>query len=138
VLAGRPSTIIPLEMNHPPAGDRRDGMRMLHPLFRTLAKVVVASLVVGTILAHFGITAEQLMREVGLSTERIKEYAMQGLAWVWPNVLLGSIVIILTWFVVFYFVHPAKAAATSTGPKNSDLRSQGRTFASHNAAFDDQ
>ena len=39
---------------------------MLNPLFRTLVKVAVASLVVGTIMAHFGITAEQLMREVGL------------------------------------------------------------------------
>jgi acetyl-CoA acetyltransferase len=53
---------------------------MLNPLFRTLVKVAVASLVVGTIMAHFGITAEQLMREVGLSTERIQEYARQGFA----------------------------------------------------------
>ncbi len=35
---------------------------MLNPLFRTLVKVIVASLVVGTVLAHFGITAEQLMK----------------------------------------------------------------------------
>jgi acetyl-CoA acetyltransferase len=68
---------------------------MLNPLFRTLVKVAVASLVVGTIMAHFGITAEQLMREVGLSIERIQEYARQGFAWAWPNVLLGSIVIFL-------------------------------------------
>jgi len=58
---------------------------MLHPLFRTLAKFAVASLLVGTILAHFAITAEQLMCEVGLSTERIEEYARQGIAWAWPN-----------------------------------------------------
>ena len=56
------------------------------------------------------------MREFGLSTERIEEYARQGFAWAWPNVLLGSIVIILIWFVVFYFVHPARAAATSNRP----------------------
>jgi len=35
------STIIPLETNHPPAS-RRDGLRMLNPLFRTLVKVAVA------------------------------------------------------------------------------------------------
>jgi hypothetical protein len=56
------------------------------------------------------------MREVGLSTERIEEYARQGLACAWPNVLLGSIVIIPIWFVVFHFVHLAKAAATSSRP----------------------
>lgn len=104
------STIIPSETNHPP-GSRRDGLRMLNPLFRTLVKVAVASLVVGTIMAHFGITAEQLMREVGLSTERIQEYARQGFAWAWPNVLLGSIVIIPIWFVVFLFRPPGKSSS---------------------------
>ncbi|MGA8967896.1 MAG: hypothetical protein WB499_01625 [Pseudolabrys sp.] len=84
---------------------------MLNPLFRTLVKVAVASLVVGTIMAHFGITAEQLMREVGLSTERIQEYARQGFAWAWPNVLLGSIVIITIWFVVFLFRPPGKSSS---------------------------
>ena len=86
-------------------------MRMLNPLFRTLVKVAVASLVVGTIMAHFGITAEQLMREVGLSTEGIQEYARQGFAWAWPNVLLGSIVIIPIWFVVFLFRPPGKSSS---------------------------
>ena len=52
---------------------------MLNPLFRTLVKVAVASLVVGTILAHFGITADQLMNAFGLSTERLEEYARAGL-----------------------------------------------------------
>ena len=67
---------------------------MLNPLFRSLVKVAVASLVVGTIMAHFGITVDKLMREFGLSAERSEEYARQGFAWAWPNVLLGSIVII--------------------------------------------
>jgi hypothetical protein len=84
---------------------------MLHPLFRTLVKVAVASLMVGTILAHFGITADQLMREVGLSTDRIADYARQGFAWAWPNVLLGSIVIIPIWFVVFLFRPPGKSSS---------------------------
>ena len=84
---------------------------MLHPLFRTLAKVAVASLIVGTILGHFGITADQLMREVGLSTDRIADYARQGFAWAWPNVLLGSVVIIPIWFVVFLFRPPGKSSS---------------------------
>jgi hypothetical protein len=70
---------------------------MLNPLFRTLVKVVVASLIVGTVLAHFGITAEQIIRELGLSTERIEDYARQGIAWAWPNLLLGSMIIIPVW-----------------------------------------
>ncbi|HSP51061.1 MAG TPA: hypothetical protein VLN61_12965 [Pseudolabrys sp.] len=52
---------------------------MLHPILRTLVKVVVASLVAGAILAHFGITVEQLMQKTGLSAERIEDYARRAL-----------------------------------------------------------
>ena len=79
---------------------------MLHPLLRTLVKVAVASLVVGTILAHFGITAEQLMKEFGLSADRLEDYARRGLAWALPNLLLGSVVILPVWFLLFLFRPP--------------------------------
>ena len=79
---------------------------MLHPILRTLVKVAVASLVVGTILAHFGITAEQLMNEAGLSVERLQDYARRGVAWALPNVLLGSLVIVPIWFLVYLFRPP--------------------------------
>ena len=82
---------------------------MLHPILRTLVKVAIASLVVGTILAHFGITAEQLMREFGLSADRLQDYAKQGVAWAWPNVLLGSLVIVPIWFLVYLFRPPGQS-----------------------------
>jgi len=80
-------------------------------LLRTFVKVAVASLVVGTILAHFGITADQLMNAAGLSRERLEDYARQGFAWAWPNVLLGSVVIIPIWFLVFLFRPPGKSSS---------------------------
>ena len=79
---------------------------MLLPIVRTLVKIAVASLVVGTIMAHFGITAEELMRNVGLSSDRIADYAKQGFAWAWPNLLLGSLVIVPVWFLVYLFRPP--------------------------------
>jgi Domain of unknown function (DUF6460) len=109
VPPGRASTIIAPETNHLPE-NRRDGPRM-HPLIRTLAKVIVASMVVGTIMAHFGITVDKLMGEVGLTPERIEDYARRGIAWAWPNVLLGSIVIIPIWFVAFLFRPPGKSSS---------------------------
>ena len=84
---------------------------MLHPILRTLAKVAVASLVVGTILAHFGITAEQLMREFGLSADRIEDYAQKGFAWAWPNVLLGSMVIVPVWLVIYLCRPPGQRSS---------------------------
>lgn len=80
---------------------------MLHGFLRTLVKVAVASLIVGTILAHFGITTEQLMREFGLSQDRIMELARQGLTWALPNLLLGSLVIVPVWFVIYLFRPPS-------------------------------
>jgi hypothetical protein len=79
---------------------------MLHPLVRTLVKVAVASLIVGTILAHFGITADKLIKEFGLSFERIEDMARQGLAWALPNVLLGAMVILPVWFLFYLFRPP--------------------------------
>jgi hypothetical protein len=84
---------------------------MLHATLRTIAKVAVASLVVGTILAHFGITADQLMHAVGLSTDRVEDYARKGLAWAWPNVLLGALVIVPIWFIVFLFRPPGQKSS---------------------------
>lgn len=84
---------------------------MLHPLLRTMVKVAVASLVLGTVLAHFGITAEQLMRETGLSPDRLEDYARKGFAWAWPNVLLGSLVIVPIWFLVYLFRPPGQSSS---------------------------
>jgi hypothetical protein len=84
---------------------------MPYAILRTLVKVAVASLVVGTILAHFGITAEQLMRSFGLSADRIEDYARQGFAWAWPNVLLGSLVIVPIWFLVYLFRPPGQSSS---------------------------
>jgi len=79
---------------------------MFHGFLRTLIKVAVASLILGTVMAHFGVTTEQLMRAFGLSQERIMELARQGAAWALPNLLLGSLVIVPVWFLIYLFRPP--------------------------------
>ncbi len=81
---------------------------MLYGALRTLIKIALASLVVGTIMGHFGITPEQLIGATGLSTAQLAELARQGLAWVWPNVLLGAMVIVPIWFLVFLLRPPGR------------------------------
>jgi hypothetical protein len=85
---------------------------MFEGLLRTLIKVLVASLIVGTILAHFGITPDALMRGFGLSSDRILDWGRRGVAWLLPNLMLGALVIIPLWFLAFIFRPP--------GPSNSD------------------
>jgi Family of unknown function (DUF6460) len=70
---------------------------MLEGLLRTLVKVAVASLIVGTILAHFGIS---------FSTARVEELARQALAWAMPNILLGALIIVPLWFIAFLLRPP--------------------------------
>ena len=79
---------------------------MLARLLATLVKVAVASLIVGTVLAHFGITADQVLKDMGVTPERLSELARQAFAWALPNVLLGSLIIVPVWFVVFLFRPP--------------------------------
>lgn len=73
---------------------------MLLRLLHTLVKIVVAALIVGTILTHFGITIEALAAELGVSPERVGELMRQGIAWALPNLVVGLVVIVPLWFIV--------------------------------------
>ena len=83
---------------------------MLFSSMQTLVKVAVASLIVGTILSHFGITADALMREAGVTPERVYDYGRRAWDWAAPNVMLGAIVIVPIWFLVLLFRPPRPAA----------------------------
>jgi putative exporter of polyketide antibiotics len=83
---------------------------MVARLLSTLVKVAVASLIVGTILAHFGITADQILTGFGLTPERIAELLRQGFAWALPNLLLGSIIIVPVWLVAYLFRPPGRSS----------------------------
>lgn len=81
-------------------------VRLLH----TVVKIAVAALIVGTILAHFGITLDKLGSELGISTERIRELVQQGVAWALPNLVLGLVVIIPLWFLVYILRPPGQSS----------------------------
>lgn len=83
---------------------------MLFSTLRTLVKIAVASLIVGTILSHFGITAEALLRETGVTPERVTEYGRRAWDWAAPNLMLGAIVILPVWFLVFLFRPPGASS----------------------------
>jgi hypothetical protein len=82
---------------------------MLGRFTRTVVKVLAASLIVGTILAHFGLTPDELMLAAGLSTARLEELARAGLAWALPNLLLGALVIVPVWFLLYLFRPPGES-----------------------------
>jgi H+/Cl- antiporter ClcA len=77
-------------------------------VFSTVVKVAVASLIVGTVLAHFGITADQVLKDFGLTPERLLELLRQSFAWALPNLLLGALVIVPVWLLVYLFRPPGR------------------------------
>ncbi|MEA3024424.1 MAG: hypothetical protein QOK01_3276 [Alphaproteobacteria bacterium] len=81
---------------------------MLEGFLRTLVKVAVASLIVGTILTHFGITIDVLMKELGLSSGRVEDLVRRGVAWAMPNMLLGALIIVPLWCLAFLFRPPGQ------------------------------
>jgi Family of unknown function (DUF6460) len=82
---------------------------MFSRLTRTLVKVLIASLIVGTIIAHFGVRTDELIKTAGLSPDRIEELARQSVAWALPNLLLGALVIVPVWFVLYLFRPPGES-----------------------------
>jgi hypothetical protein len=89
-------------------GTGNDEAWMLEGFLRTLVKVAVASLIVGTILTHFGITIDVLMKELGLSSGRVEELVRRGVAWAMPNMLLGALIIVPLWCLAFLFRPPGQ------------------------------
>jgi len=83
---------------------------MTQTVLRTFVKIVVASLIVGTVLSHFGITADVLAREIGISQQQILDLLRQGADWVLPNLLLGSLIILPIWFLIYLFRPPGRSS----------------------------
>lgn len=78
-------------------------------LTRTAVKVLIASLIVGTILDHFGIHINELLKTAGFSPERVEDMARAGVAWALPNLLLGAVVIVPVWFLFYIFRPPGES-----------------------------
>lgn len=75
-------------------------------LFATFAKIAIASLITGIILARLNLSAEQLLLELGLTPERVITMLESGAKWVIPNIILGSLVVVPVWLVIYLFRPP--------------------------------
>ncbi|PLX39783.1 MAG: hypothetical protein C0605_07005 [Hyphomicrobiales bacterium] len=78
--------------------------RMTLSIFR----ILVASLLMGLILSHFGITAEKLFSEIGISSEGALEMIRRTLRWAAPHIALGVLVILPVW-LAFYLFRPPRS-----------------------------
>ena len=72
----------------------------------TVIKVLIASLITGVVLTRLDISAEQILREIGVTPENVIKMVQDGLIWAAPNIVLGSMVIVPVWLVVYLFRPP--------------------------------
>ncbi len=78
-------------------------------MFRTLStivKIAIASLITGAILTKLDLSAEQILLELGFTPENVMTTLEQGVQWALPNIVLGSMVIVPVWLVVYLFRPP--------------------------------
>ena len=71
-----------------------------------LFKILVISLITGAGLSAFNLSAADLLQQLGLTPERVLGLLQQGAAWAIPNIVLGSMVIVPVWLVVFLLRPP--------------------------------
>lgn len=75
-------------------------------LVSTFIKIAVASLVTGAVLTRMDLSAEEILLELGLTPEGVMYWLEEGMRWAIPNIMLGSMVIIPVWLVVYLFRPP--------------------------------
>jgi hypothetical protein len=74
--------------------------------FSTILKILIASLITGVILNKLDLSAEQVLLELGVPPENVMILIENGLTWAVPHLVLGSMVILPVWLVVFLFRPP--------------------------------
>lgn len=77
-------------------------LRLLSATF----KIAVVSLITGSGLSAFDITAADLFARVGLTQERALELLQAGVNWAVPNLVLGSMITVPIWIVVYLLRPP--------------------------------
>ncbi len=79
---------------------------MFYRASATVFKIAIASLVVGVVLSSLNVTAEQVLIDLGLTPEEILAWLSTGVDWAIPHILLGSIIIVPVWLIVYLFRPP--------------------------------
>ncbi|MEX0404533.1 DUF6460 domain-containing protein [Aquibium sp. LZ166] len=64
------------------------------------------SLITGAGLSALDVTAADILMEIGMTPENVLELLERGVSWAVPNIVLGSMVIVPVWLVIFLLRPP--------------------------------
>lgn len=79
---------------------------MTYRLFSIVLKILLASLLVGLALSSLNITASQVLQDFGMTPDQIMNYARRGFRWALPNIILGALITVPIWLVMYLFRPP--------------------------------
>jgi hypothetical protein len=71
-----------------------------------LFKLAVVSLLTGAVLSAMNLSAEAILARVGLTPDKLLALFERGIQWAIPNIILGSMVILPVWAVVYLLRPP--------------------------------
>ncbi|WP_040617705.1 DUF6460 domain-containing protein [Roseibium sp. TrichSKD4] len=79
----------------------------MYQLLSTIFKLCFFSLLLGAGLSFFNISAADLLAQVGLTPERMWELTQMAIDWAIPNIMLGSLIVVPIWIVIYLFRPPS-------------------------------
>lgn len=79
---------------------------MVLQFISTFVKITLASLLVGVALAYLDIKPEDVLNDVGLTPEDLLSYFDWSLRWATPHVIMGAVVTVPVWIVIYLFRPP--------------------------------
>jgi len=79
---------------------------MGYRLFTSLVKVLIASLIVGVALSALNITPDKILHDFGMTPDQILDFLYRGMRWALPHVILGAIITVPIWLIMFLLRPP--------------------------------
>ena len=80
---------------------------MTYRMVMSLVKILIASLLVGVALSSLNITPDQILKDFGLTPDQIMDYARRGIRWALPHVILGALITVPIWLVMYLLRPPS-------------------------------
>jgi hypothetical protein len=83
-------------------------LRAVFQLISMFLKLGLASLITGAVLQALDLNALALLEKVGMTPQAVLELAQRGAMWALPNMVLGSMIIIPDWIVIYLLRPPGR------------------------------
>jgi Family of unknown function (DUF6460) len=83
-------------------------LRAVFQLISMFLKLGLASLITGAVLQALDLNALALLEKVGMTPQAVLELAQRGAMWALPNMVLGSMIIIPAWIVIYLLRPPGE------------------------------